>query len=42
MADNTRMKEMAAKIDTLFALLDQREEKMIAALDQRDEKFKLL
>ena len=42
MAEATRMKDLPAKLDTMLAVMDQREEKLLVAMDQRDERVKLL
>ena len=40
--ETTRMKDLTAKLDTMLAVMDQREEKLLVAMDQRDERVKLL
>lgn len=35
MAEGTRMKDLAAIIDTMMILMDQREERMMLVIDQR-------
>ncbi|XP_039120776.1 uncharacterized protein LOC120257362 isoform X2 [Dioscorea cayenensis subsp. rotundata] len=38
MAEGTRMKDLSAKIDNIFSIMDQREECFLAAMNQRDAK----
>lgn len=45
MAENTRMKELTSKVDTMMIVMEQRiqrEDKMMAAIDHNDERMKML
>lgn len=42
MAEATRMKDLIARIDTIFSVMDQREERLLATMDERDERVKLV
>lgn len=42
MAENTRLKDLIAKIDNMQVAMDQREERLMAAIEHRDDRVKLL
>lgn len=42
MAESTRLKDINARLDTMMAVMEQREERLLAAMDQRDERVNLL
>lgn len=45
MAENTRMKELSTKVETMMIVMEQRiqmEDKMMAAIDQTDDRMKML
>lgn len=42
MAEGKRMKDLSAKIDNIFSIMDQREERFLAAMNHRDAKVTLL
>lgn len=42
MAESTRLKDINARLDTMMAVMEQREERLLAAMDQHDESVNLL
>lgn len=45
MTENTKMKELASKVDTMMIVMEQRiqkENRIMAAIDQNDERMKML
>lgn len=42
MAEATRLKDMAAKINTIITVMVHREERLLPVMDERDERMMLL
>lgn len=42
MADSTQLKDLAAKIDVMFAVMEQAEECLLAGMEQQDERVNLM